>query len=448
MFHLLIERLARKKNWKLWYSASSYIRSSLWVVPVIAVVLFLITTRLVHAIGLWIHRSGMMDLTTGLLGLHMAGARTLLETIITMTLSFLVFTFGSLLVAIQVAGGQYTPRIIATTLLRDNVIRNTAGLFIFTFMFALRALDRMNEVVHQLSTLIAALLGLTCLIAFLYLIDSAARMLRPISLVTRVAEDGLAVVKTVYPSLIHGPVPVSVHQPLGVPARVVHHEGKGGTILAMDRDYLVTEARRATGVIEIAPYVGDFLAVGEPLFLLHGGAAAIEDKKLRAAVALGTERTLEQDPMFAFRILVDIAVKALSKAINDPTTAVLAIDQINRLLRSVGQRQLRDEEIRDSNGTVRLIFPTPNWEDYVHVGFREIRQYGGDSLQVARRLRAMGENLLRTLPEQRHAALVEELALLDRTLERFWRDPEDLALARVPDSQGLGGASRSHTTTQ
>jgi uncharacterized membrane protein len=213
-------------------------------------------------------------------------------------------------------------------------------------------------------------------------------------------------------------------------------------VLAVDRDYLIAEAHRANGVIELVPHVGDFVAVGEPLFRLHGGAGEIEDRWLRAAIAMGTERTLEQDPMFAFRILVDIAVKALSRAINDPTTAVLAIDQINRLLRSVGQRHLRDEQISDSEGNVRLVFPTPNWEDYVHVAFREIRQYGTESLQVARRLRAMGESLIRTLPEYRHAAVRQELMLLDRMLERVWRDPEDLALARLPDSQGLGSGSR------
>jgi uncharacterized membrane protein len=217
--------------------------------------------------------------------------------------------------------------------------------------------------------------------------------------------------------------------------------------LAVDRDYLVAEARSANGVIELVPHVGDFVGFGEPLFRLYGGAAAIEDKRLRAATALGIERTLEQDPMFAFRILVDIAVKALSKAINDPTTAVLAIDQINRLLRSVGQRDLRDEQITDADGNVRLVFPTPNWEDYVHVAFREIRHYGTESVQVARRLRAMGESLIRTLPERRHAALRQELMLLDRMLERVWRDPEDLAIARRPDSQGLGGGSRAYETT-
>jgi uncharacterized membrane protein len=334
----------------------------------------------------------------------------------------------------------------------------------------------MDQVVHQLSAAVAGAFGLACLLAFLYLIDYAARMLRPISLLRRVADDGLKVVESVYPRVIDAPTdlgevalamppeeprrilrwfgrrtraqpaPASLHQPLGTPDRIVLHEGKGGTLLVVDREYLVAEARSAHGVIELVPQVGDFVAMGEPLFRLYGGTAAIEDTNLRAAVVLGAERTLEQDPMFAFRILVDIAVKALSKAINDPTTAVLAIDQINRLLRSVGQRQLRDEHICDDEGSVRMIFPTPNWEDYVHVAFREIRHYGTESVQVARRLRAMGENLIRTLPGHRHAALHEELMLLDRALERAWREPEDLALARTPDSQGLGGGCRAHAT--
>jgi uncharacterized membrane protein len=116
-----------------------------------------------------------------------------------LTLSFIVFTFGSLLVAIQVAGGQYTPRIIATTLLRDNVIRNTVGLFVFTFLFAIKALDRIEPTVHQLVAFVVGLLGLICIVAFLFLIDYAARMLRPVSLVQRVGEYGLEVIKSVYP---------------------------------------------------------------------------------------------------------------------------------------------------------------------------------------------------------------------------------------------------------
>jgi len=189
------------------------------------------------------------------------------------------------------------------------------------------------------------------------------------------------------------------------------------------------------------PQVGDFVAVGEPIFRLYAGAAGIDDRKLREAAVLGPERTLEQDPMFALRILVDIAIKALSPAINDPTTAVLVIDQLHRLLRMVGRRHLHNEAIFDRARQLRLILRTPNWQDFVHLVFFEIRHYGAENIQIARRLRAMTENLIQTLPELRHAALRQQLDLLDRALETRYAFPEDLALARIADSQGLGGAS-------
>ncbi len=88
-----------------------------------------------------------------------------------------------------------------------------------------------------------------------------------------------------------------------------------------------------------------------------------------------------------------------------------------------------------------MIFRTPNWEDFVQLTFSEIRLYGAENFQIARRLRAMIENLSQTLPEYRRPALRTELDLLDRAIEKLYTFPEDLALARVADPQGLGGAS-------
>jgi uncharacterized membrane protein len=210
-------------------------------------------------------------------------------------------------------------------------------------------------------------------------------------------------------------------------------------VLAVDLDGLVAQARHVNGIIEFVPQVGDFVAADEPLFRLYGGAGAIDDRQLNASVALGSERTVEQDPTFAFRILVDIAIKALSPAINDPTTAVLAIDQLHRLLRKVGLRLVSREEICDEEGELRLIFRTPNWEDFVHLTCTEIRHCGAGSVQIVRRMRSMLENLIQTLPPHRHAALRQQLELLDRTIEGNYSFPEDRAIARTPDSQGLGG---------
>jgi len=180
-------------RWNRRYGLKSYARSALWIVPFVAIPIELVVSRIAH----WLDpRLGWT-----LLGYTQQGAQALLEALVTMTLSFVVFTFASLLVAIQIAGGQLTPRIIATTLLRDDLVRYTVGLFLFTLLFALRAQDQMaGGGVHQAVIFLAAALGLLCLAAFLYLIDYAARLLRPISILRKVAGAGLTVIDSVYRS--------------------------------------------------------------------------------------------------------------------------------------------------------------------------------------------------------------------------------------------------------
>jgi len=129
------------------------------------------------------------------------------------------------------------------------------------------------------------------------------------------------------------------------------------------------------------------------------------------------------------------------EVIDDPATAVVALDHIHRLLRELGRRELRGETLADETGRPRLIFRTPNWEDFVHLACNEIRLCGAGNVQVARRMRAMLEGLAASLPGQRHIALHKELELLDRTIEASYRLPEDAALARIPDLQGLGASS-------
>lgn len=431
------ERWVRQRlTWSRLYRIASYARSSLWVMPIFAVAL--------EVAFHWLLRIVDPHVTWRLLDLGVSGAQALFQTVITLTLSFLVFTFGSLLVAVQVAGGQMTPRIIATLLLQDRVIKYTVTLNVFALMFAVSGLNRTEDVVHQLATLVGGLLGIASIASFLFLIDYAAKLLRPVSIVALVCDDGMDVVRAVYPKaavVAQGDDSTPGAAAFGAPTRTMSWRGRSQIVLAVQLGTLVELARRADGVVEIVPQVGDFVATDEPLFNLYGGAAAIKDHVLETTVALGGERTMEQDPMFAFRILVDIALKALSPAINDPTTAVLAIDQIHRLLRYVGKRHLHDDFVRDASGRVRVVLRTPNWKDFVSISCREIRACGANNLQIARRMRAMLENLLRVLPADRHAALQEELQLLDKVLPGYYPLAEDLALARIPDSQGLGGAA-------
>ena len=365
------------------YALRSYLRSSLWIVPFISLLLYILVIRLVYAVDrevAWQPPVAWGDL----------GTRSILETIITLMLTFIVFTFGSLLVAIQVAGGQLTPRIVATTLLRDNSIRFTVGLFTFTLLFATGVLARLDTRVPPGIGFIAGMLGFCSIAAFLYLIDYAARLLGPVNIIWRVGEQGRAVIESVYPEL-HENIGVATGQPQELPSpdRILQYRGKSAIVLAVNLKALVAEAQKANAIIELVPRVGDFVSSGEAMFRLYGDAGKIDDRLLRASVAFGPERTIEQDLTFAFRIIVDIAIKALSKAINDPTTAVLAIDQLQRLLGLVGKRHLQDERIADVSGHLRLVLHKPDWQDFVQVSFSEIRLYGGENFQITRRLRAM-----------------------------------------------------------
>jgi uncharacterized membrane protein len=216
-------------------------------------------------------------------------------------------------------------------------------------------------------------------------------------------------------------------------------------MVAVDLEALKAQAERSKGVIEFVPQIGDFVAIDDPLFNLYSGACSLDEHTLSSRVAFGSERAMDQDPTFAFRIVVDVALKALSPAINDPTTAVLAMDQLHRMLRTVGKRHLRTDELLDQSGQLRVIFRTPNWDDFVHLAFSEIRNCGSNNLQIVRRMRAMIENLVQTLPPNRREALLRQLSLLDREVERIFTYPEELALARVADAQGLGGHS-GHVT--
>ena len=439
--HRAARRIEQALVWNNIFRATSYLRSALWIIPFLSIVLVLILAPLLRVLDAW--------LGWRLSGLGVSGAQALYQTTITLTLSFIVFTFGSLLVAIQVAGGQLTPRIIATTLLRDNVVRYSVGLFVFTLVFAVMALNRLDKTVYEIVSLITALLAIACMAMFLFLIDYAARLLRPVSILAKVGDEGASVIAAVYPEPANAAS--EVEMPLAVEAgrrRVVLHRGASAIVLAVDLDTLVAEARRAGGVIEFIPQVGDFVCTGEPLFELYGDAVPIANHRLQSSVAFGPERTLEQDPLFAFRIITDIALKALSPAINDPTTGVLALDQLHRLLRIVGVRRLRTDAIVDREGTWRVILRTPNWEDFVAVACTEIRACGAGNVQIARRLRAMLDNLASTLPARRCAALEAERRRLDLAIASLYGVAEDRELAAVPDRQGLGGSSALRVATR
>ena len=137
----------------------------------------------------------------------------------------------------------------------------------------------------------------------------------------------------------------------------------------------------------------------EPILRVYGHSSQLPEETLRDAIQLGSERTFEQDPKYAIRLLVDIAIKALSPAINDPTTAVQALDEIEDLLIRLGRRRLEIGAFRDRQGELRVSASFPTWEDFLVLAFDEIRFYGSTSIQVMRRMRALLSELLLIMPE-------------------------------------------------
>jgi uncharacterized membrane protein len=417
-------------TWLQRYRIRHYVRNSIWIFPVVAMAAAVLLVRLLHWFEVEMGWEAEINADTmrAVLG-NLAGAM----------FTLIVFVCSSLLLVVQLASAQLTPRIIGV-LLRDPLTKLTLSLFVFTFVFTTSTLLRIGSTVPLLTAEIAAYSSAGCLGLFLYLIDRVGKMLRPSGALQSVASQAHQVIKDVYPRRLDEDQGKSV-EPVDVAGKEPREtvtSSTVGVVLAFDIQGLVILGARHDCVIELVPQVGNFVAPGNPLFRIYGGTDLVADS-LRQSIALGGERTMEQDPAFAFRVIVDIASKGLSPAINDPTTAVLAIDQIHHLLRHVGNRRLDNEQVRDATGRVRLIYRTPDWEDFVTLAVTEIRHFGGASIQVARRLRAMLEDLIQTLPDDRTALLRQELTLLHRSAERFFMEPEDRALADISDFQGVGG---------
>ena len=420
-------------SWILRYRYRMFLRSSLCAAPIASMAAALLAApwiRLVDERTQWT-----------LMGFGIEGSRIVVGALASSLLTFIVFAFSIILLAVQVAGGQLSPRIIAR-IFETRLAKLTLSAFVFSYTYSLAALGRIEDRVPQLPVAIAVLSSLFSVGLFLYLIQKVSQSFRPVMVLTRVADDTRTVIRRVYPNPIssrEGEQHPAPDLNAGQATRTIVHRGHSGVVLAFDAVGLVEIARRTDCTIEFVPQVGDFLATGEELFRLHGACAGIvQDGGLCRCVALGSERALENDPAFGFRILVDIASKALSPAINDPTTGTLAIDQLQHLLHLLSQRQLDTGVVRDSSGEIRLVYRTPGWEDFITLAVTEIRTYGAGNPQVTRRLQAMFVQLMQVVPAERAVALRKEQALLGRTTDRSFADPEDRIIAGVGDLQGFG----------
>jgi len=424
-------------TWLQRYRLRDFSRRSLWLAPTVCLGLALLVAPGVR----WLDRSYNWTL----FGFTTDGARALLSAIAPATLMLIGLVLTTLLLAVQLASSQMSPRLIASSMARLSV-KVCLSVFVVSYVYCSSVLGRIEDHVPQLGVTVAVLLTLLSISAGLYLIDFLAKELRPVRVLERTAQLGDVVIREMYPQRYEESPAAPREVPLpDPPGKLFCLDEPGGVLLAMHPAGLVEIARSADCVIEILPQVGDFVSADNPLFRIYpeDAASRCDPQLVRESLAFGHERTMQQDPAFVFRILVDIAAKALSPAINDPTTAVLAIDQIHHLLRQVGLRRLNSGEAFDAAGQLRLVYSTPNWEDFVLLAIVEIRQYGSTSIQVTRRLSAMLQNLREILPEHRIPALDEQLRLLNEGITRGFLIPQDQEYARAGDYQGLG-SPRSH----
>ncbi len=374
-------------------------------------------------------------------GVGLAAARDILTSTATGMIAFTGLVVSSVLVLVQFAASQYSPRLVLW-FRRDAVVKNAIGSFLAAPLFALIALREVEHRTIRYSPDVTVLIGMALLIGaavlFLILLQRVIDRIRPRSLYGAVARQGIRAIRAAFPMRL-GETTISAE--LWTPSpdpRVVLLPRGAGVIAAFDRDLLVALAGAADVTIELVPGVGEFVSSRQPVLRVHG-ELPLEDSVLLDAVEIAEERTIELDPRFALRIIVDTAIRALSPAVNDPTTAVQAIDVLEVLARELGARDLRASLALDERGRVRLVWRAAGWEEMLELAFGEIRSYGAGSVQICRRLRAALEDLLVTTPEVRHSAIAEQLERLDATLLRTYpAGSPELELAARADRLGLG----------
>ncbi len=430
-------------NWAARFRLGQYVRGSLWVLPLLGGV----SGAVLGSIDVIVDES--LHLPPGLT-YSASTASTVLASIVGAVAALTGFVVTVTVLVVQMATGTFSARYMRLWY-RDRVLKALLALLIGTLSFSFALLRHVEaNFVPNLGTSIAGVLLLAGLLLFVIFLDRFLHRLRPVAVASLVSgyirrdfarnERALAAA----PEVCWG-----VAEPGGQPALVVRSETRGA-IQAVDVQGLIRWARGHGSLLVVRRSMGDFVPMGAKLLEIYGGDGidAGDEEKLRDMVALGAERTIEQDPGFAVRIMVDIADKALSAAINDPTTAVQVLDHLSDVLRLIGTVDLSGARWNPEQPlSTGLVIPVRRWEDYLILATTEIREYGSGSIQVMRRMRAMLIELHDEVLPAHRSAVEEELARLDATVIRSFGDSIDLDRASVADAQGIGGhvtPGRSH----
>jgi uncharacterized membrane protein len=401
----------------------------------LAIVLGLVTPAIDRAVGTPLQR-----------GVGLNAARDVLTATATGMVAFTALVAASVLLVIQFASAQYSPRLVLW-FRRDNLIKNAIGSFLAAPLFgvvALRELERKpTPYSPDVTVVIALVLLIGAAVLFLALFRRIVHRLEPRSLYEVIAQEGIETTRNSYPQRLGevSEAPTGLHPPPAA-ARELWLKRRAGVLVGFDRELLARAAALYGVTLEVLPAVGEYVSEGRPLLRVHGDGP-VDERILSRALTTGEERTV-REPAFAMRIIVDIAIRALSPAVNDPTTAVQALDALEPMLAELAARDLEQREWFDGEGVGRLLWRAPSWEDFLDLAFDEIRAYGRDSIQVCRRMRAALGDLRAHTPSARHAAIDIHLARLEQTVELAHpAGAPERSLAGVADRTGLGLAQRT-----
>jgi uncharacterized membrane protein len=369
-----------------------------------------------------------------------SASESVLTTVSGAMIGLIGFVVTVTVLMVQTATGTFSARYLRL-LYRSGMLKlvlaELLGTFAFSYVLLRHAGDSKTP---EIGVALSGLLVLVGLMLFLLFFSRFLQRLRPVVAAASLAALGA---ETFLESV--SPQPPGRAAPVDRERGLVVDGSHAGVIQAYHVAGLVDWAERHNCTVALRPAVGDFVGVGAPLFEVRGGelptGAAAE---LEGMVALGEERTIEQDPAFAIRVMVDIANRALSPAVNDPTTAVQVLNYLEELLLLIGRTDFSGRGLyHDAHGSVRLIVPARGFEDYLALGLTEIRQFGSTSIQVLRRLRALLQQLGESCRPEHRQAVDEEVARLDETAVAAFGGTLDIGAAADADTQGLGGPGRS-----
>jgi uncharacterized membrane protein len=425
--------------WSVSFRVRQYVKGSLWVVPMLGgFVGYALSWGAV-----WVERAGDMPHAWRY---SPSTALTILTTIVGAAVGLTGFVVTVSVLIVQMATGTFSARYMRIWY-RDGMLKAVLAVLIGTFICAFAMLRRVDhpETVPNLGVTACGFFLGAGAVLFLVFLNRAVHRMRPVAVAALVSRAGRASLRTVtaIASESTGEHDDEIRGLAGREASVAAHAGRAGAIQAVDEHGLVEWARGHGCVIVLPHAVGDFVSRGAALVEVHGDvtASGMLERSLRRMVVLGVERTIDQDPAFAVRVLVDVAIRALSPAVNDPTTATQVIDHLEDTLTLIGSTPGLGGrwEFHDADGRLRLVMPAQRWDDYLALGVTEIREYGGSSIQVMRRMRAMLFELRGSVLPEYAPAVEAELERLEQTARKGFGGTVDGDIAAGRDRQGIGG---------